>query len=307
MVNRTEEKVDLSVGSWKERQQQEWMYMPQATAWLWRPEKHEKGIRMLRGAMKTHGSQWSGKHSEGVHEDGQARYKLLQVEYGVPQKYQSPHEWMQGQIKDARHCLHHRCVSVWWYYDQIVRDTPGFVNDFAFPSRPNQQTQGSQPFQQKQNHQQHQRPRGFKHNQHAQPPPYDNMKLNLADEAAHQRQLSLRHLEPEPHKDMFDIDDKAELYDNQMTQEHKKLLGNWQFEIRRIKGGDTSKRYKETRAKVIEAAASNYEKYQDLSHPGIPYFLYTVKRPWSTGFGRANLAYDDDQVYYNYAKWNQHE
>jgi hypothetical protein len=57
MVNRTEENVDLSVGVWKEKLQQEWMYMPQATAWPWRPEKHEKSIRMLRGAMKAHGTQ----------------------------------------------------------------------------------------------------------------------------------------------------------------------------------------------------------------------------------------------------------
>jgi hypothetical protein len=226
-----------------------------------------------------------------VHEDGQAAYKLLQVGYKVPQKYQKPHEWMQGHIKVARHCLLHRCVSVWWYYDQIVRDTPGFVNNFA----PRQQKQGSQQFQQKPNHQHHrQQQRGFKHNQ---PPPYDNMQINLAEEAAHQRQLLLHHLEPEPHEDMFDIDGQAEMYDNQMPQEQKRSFGDWQFEIRRIKGGDTSKYYKEMRAQVIEAAASNYEKHQGLNHPDIPDFLYTVKQPWSAGFGRANLAYDEDQVY----------
>jgi hypothetical protein len=51
------------------------------------------------------------------------------------------------------------------------------------------------------------------------------------------------------------------------------------------------------RAQAIDAAAANYEKYQDLGHPEIPDFLYTVKQPWSAGFGRANLAYDEDQVY----------
>ena len=80
LVNRTEQNVDLSVGVWKERLQQEWMYMPQATAYPWLPEKHEKSIRMLRGAMKAHGTQWLGSRSDGVHEDGQAAFKLLQVE-----------------------------------------------------------------------------------------------------------------------------------------------------------------------------------------------------------------------------------
>jgi hypothetical protein len=292
MVNRTEECVDLSVGVWKETLQQEWMYMPQATAYPWKTGKHEKSIRMLRGAMKTHGDKWKGSQSNGVHEDGQAAYKLLQVEYHMPQKYQPPQEWMEGHIKDSRHCLHYRCVSVWWYYDQIVRDTPGFVNNFAPNSRASrQQKQGSQSSQQKPNRQHH------RQQHHRQPPQYDNMQINLAEEAAHQRQLSLHHLEPEPHDDMFDIDGQAEMYDNQMPTQQKRLLGDWQFEIRRIKSGDTSKYYKETRAQAIEAAAANYEKYQDLGHPGIPDFLFTVKQPWSAGFGRANLAYDEDQVY----------
>jgi hypothetical protein len=131
MVGLSEPNIDLSVGCWKELLQQERTYMPESTTWPWKPGKHEKNVQMLRGAMKLHLTQWFGKNSVGVQEDGQAQYKLLQVEYNVPQRYQAPQDWLQGHLKDPRHCFHHRCVSVWWYYDQIVRDTPGFVNNFA--------------------------------------------------------------------------------------------------------------------------------------------------------------------------------
>jgi hypothetical protein len=62
------------------------------------------------------------------------------------------------------------------------------------------------------------------------------MQRNLAEEAANQRQLSLRHVEPEPFEDMFDLDSQAEMFDNQMTSEHKAKLRDWQRDIRLIKG-----------------------------------------------------------------------
>jgi hypothetical protein len=72
-------------------------------------------------------------------------------------------------------------------------------------------------------------------------------KRNLADEAANQRQLSLQHIEPEPFEDMFDHDSQAEMFDNQMTPEHKAKLRYWQREIRLIKGGHASKAYNDER------------------------------------------------------------
>ncbi len=55
------------------------------------------------------------------------------------------------------------------------------------------------------------------------------MQRNLAKEAANQRQLSLRHIGPEPFEDMFDLDNQAEMFDNQMTSEHKTKLRDWQL------------------------------------------------------------------------------
>ncbi len=104
------------------------------------------------------------------------------------------------------------------------------------------------------------------------------MQRNLADEAANQRQLSLQHIEPEPFENMFDLDSQAEMFDNQMTPEHKKKLMDWKSDIRRIKGGHTSKAYKDERTRTIEAAAAHYEKHQDKNHKSIPDFLFTVKQ-----------------------------
>jgi hypothetical protein len=123
------------------------------------------------------------------------------------------------------------------------------------------------------------------------------MQRNLAEDAANQRQLSLRHIEPEPFEDMFNLDNQAEMFDNQMTSEHKTKLRDWQSDIRRIKGGHASKAYNNERTRTIEAAAAHYEKHQDKNHKSIPDFLYTVKQPWSAGMGQANLRYDEDQVY----------
>jgi hypothetical protein len=99
-------------------------------------------------------------------------------------------------------------------------------------------------------------------------------------------------------EDMFDIDDQTALYNNKMSGEMHNQMRDWNFEMKRIKGEDTSKFYKETRAKIIDTAVIvNYEKHKDKNHESIPDFLYTVPQPWSSGFGPANLAYDEDQVY----------
>jgi hypothetical protein len=70
MVGLPEPNIDLSVGCWKELLQQERIYMPESTTWPWKPGKREKNVRMLRGAMKLHLTQWFGKNSVGVQEDG---------------------------------------------------------------------------------------------------------------------------------------------------------------------------------------------------------------------------------------------
>ncbi len=49
---------------------------------------------------------------------------------------QEPNEWLKNQKSPPTpdHCQHFRCVSVWWwYYDQLVRDTPRFIHDFQPP------------------------------------------------------------------------------------------------------------------------------------------------------------------------------
>jgi hypothetical protein len=65
-----------------------------------------------------------------------------------------------------------------------------------------------------------------------------------------------------------------------MPEDQKRVMKDLLFEVQRIKGGNasTTKHYRDTRAKIIEAAAAAYEK--NRNSPQIPDYLIPVKTPW---------------------------
>ena len=128
-----------------------------------------------------------------------------------------------------------------------------------------------------------------------QRPQYTAIQENIAAAAAVQRQLALNHYDPEPHEDMDDLDDWDIHYDELLHPDHRGQIKDLTREIKRIKQRDTSKSYNEKRTQVIRDAVTAYNL--DRNSPRIPAFLLNVTPPWSSGYGQANDAYDQDKVF----------
>jgi hypothetical protein len=230
---------------------------------------------------------WNSYQSEGIHEDLHPRFQYLQTTFNILKHYENPDKWLPRQHRDPGHCLTHRCVSVWWYYDQAMRDIPGFGENST--SRNKSTHVGTT------NNQQNNQPQwGIQHNQPPQPQ-YTAIQENIAEAAAVQRQLSLRHHDPEPHEDMDDLDSWDIHYDDMLPPEQRNMLSDMLFEIRRIKQRHPSKRYTDTRTSIIDKAEA--ARQLDRNSPQIPDYLYTIKTPWSSGYGQANDAYDQHKIF----------
>jgi hypothetical protein len=194
-------------------------------------------------------------------------------------------EWLKNHLIHQDHCQHFRCVSVWWYYDQLVRDTPGYIYDFQLPRdqtgyqsnrRPNFQQDPNRPSNKFNRLQPHQ----------STDSTWTPIQLNLADEAETQRPIMINRTAPEPHEELLDTEEWETFYDDKMPEDQNKIMKDLLFEIKQIKGGNatTNKHYRDTRSKTIEAAAAAYEK--DRNSPQIPDYLLPIKTPWSSGYGR---------------------
>jgi hypothetical protein len=245
---------------------------------------NESHLRQLSSALKDHFVGWASYQNEGIHEDRHGRFKFLQAAFNIPKWYENPDRWYHNQQRNGRHCLKYRCVSVWWYYDQAMRDIPGFQqNETKSTTRTIQQTTRSTQPQW-----------GVPQNQ-IQRPRYTAIQENIAEAAAIQRKLSLNHYNPEPHEDMDDLDEWDIHYDEMLHPDHRDQIADLTREIKRIKQRDTSKSYNEKRTQVIRdaVAASNL----DRNSPRIPAFLLNVPTPWSSGCGQANEAYDQDKIF----------
>ncbi len=119
-------------------------------------------LKQLSSALKNHLVWWNNYQSEGIHEDLHPRFQYLQATFNIPKHYENPDNWPPRQHRDAGHCLTHRCVSVWWYYGQAMRDIPGFGDNTT--ARNNSTLKGTT------NNQHHNQPRwGIQHNQSPQP------------------------------------------------------------------------------------------------------------------------------------------
>ena len=279
---RSEEHINESVGAWKRMLQDQKRYVPET------PDPNsatnESHLRQLSSALKDHFVGWASYQNEGIHEDRHGRFKFLQAAFNIPKWYENPDRWYHNQQRNGRHCLKYRCVSVWWYYDQAMRDIPGFQqNETKSTTRTIQQTtRSTQPKW------------GVPQNQ-IQRPQYTAIQENIAEAAAIQRKLSLNHYDPEPHEDMEDLDDWDIHYDEMLHPDHRGQIEDLTREIKRIKQRDTSKSYNEKRTQVIRdaVAASNL----DRNSPRIPAFLLNVPTPWSSGYGQANDAYDQDKIF----------
>ena len=273
--NRTEQQVDLSVGHWKQALQKQALYIPELPP---RRDSHESNIKRLRAAMKNHTRGWSrwARKDEGIHHDKHSMYEQMQNIYRIPSIYQEPIVWLQNHLEHPDHCQHFRCVSVWWYYDQLVRDTPGFIHNFKppedHPNRPSNQVNRSTSST------------------------WTPIQINLAEEAEAQRPLLINRTMPEPHEDLRDTEEWDTFYDDKMPEDQKRIVKDLLFEVQRIKGGNasTNKHYRDTRARIIDAAAAAYEK--DRNSPQIPDYLIPVKTPWSSWEGHARMAYDQHMV-----------
>jgi hypothetical protein len=123
-------------------------------------------------------------------------------------------------FRDKDHCLRFRCVSVWWYYDQIVRDTPGFIHNLKRARGPIFQPQGNKTINR------HQTPNSTS--------TWSPMQLNIADEAERQRQLMINRTAPESHEDMVDIEEWDTFYDDKMRQDQKRIIVDLLYEVNRI-------------------------------------------------------------------------
>ncbi len=93
---------------------------------------------------------------------------------------------------------------------------------------------------------------------------------------------------------MADLDDWDIHYDDLMPAEHRSQVVELQHEIRRIKGGCPSKVYRDRRTFTINTAEAI--RQDDANSPQIPLFLFNVKAPWSSGFGQANIAYNQFKI-----------
>jgi hypothetical protein len=121
---RTEEQVNRSVGTWKKTLQDEGRYLSESETLD--EGQRESYLKQLSSALRNHFTWWVSYVSEGLHEDRHTQFKWLQAAFNTPKYYESPERWLQNHLRDAKHCLTHRCVSIWWYYDQAMRDIPGF-------------------------------------------------------------------------------------------------------------------------------------------------------------------------------------
>jgi hypothetical protein len=170
-----------------------------------------------------------------------------------------------------------------------MRDIPGFGENSRSTSagRNTNQRNNQQTFQPLWRNQ---------HNQHNQPPQprYSAIQENIAEAAAVQRQLSLHHHAPEPHEDMDDLDSWDIQYDNLMPPEQRSTLTNLMHEIKQIKQQHPSKIYTNKRTASIDRAEA--ARQLDRNSPQIPYYLFNVTPPWSSGYGQANSAYDQHKI-----------
>ena len=80
-----------------------------------------------------------------------------------------------------------------------------------------------------------------------------------------------------------------------MLPEHRSQVADLMNEIKRIKQRNPSKIYTDKRTRIINDAAA--ARKRDKNSPQIPLFLFGVKEPWSSGYGQANDAYDQDKIY----------
>jgi hypothetical protein len=157
-----------------------------------------------------------------------------------------------------------------------VRDTPGFIHNFKPPSdRPNRP---SNQFNR------------------STDSTWTPIQINLSEEAEAQRPLLINRTMPKPHEELRDTEEWDTFYDDRMPEDQKRIMKDLLLEVQRIKGGNasTNKHYRDTRARIIEAAAAAYEK--DRNSPQIPDYLIPVKTPWSSGGGHARLAYDQQII-----------
>jgi hypothetical protein len=116
------------VGAWKKALQARGSYLPESKAL--NGDMHESYLKQLFLALRNHFTWWCSHQNEGIHEDKHAQFfKFLQATFNIPKRYENPNHWLPNQQKDANHCLDYRCVSVWWYYDQAMRDIPGFQDN----------------------------------------------------------------------------------------------------------------------------------------------------------------------------------
>ena len=136
--HRTEEHINQSVGAWKKKLQDQGRYLPESGTLS--EETRASNLRQLSSALKSHFTWWASYQNEGVHEDRHRMFKFLQATFNIPKRYENPDHWYPNQQKNALHCIDYRCVSVWWYYDQAMRDIPGFQhNETRSTTRTNQQ------------------------------------------------------------------------------------------------------------------------------------------------------------------------
>ena len=165
-------------------------------------------------------------------------------------QYENPDLWYPNQQRSALHCLDKRCVSVWWYYDQLMRDIPGFQhNETQSTTRTNQP--GKQP-------------RWGVPQKQLQRPQYTALQENIADAAAIQRQLALHHYAPEPNEDMDDLDSWDIHYDGLMPLEHRQQVADLLQEIKRIKQRNVSKIYTDKQQRRGDATRTR-RKYRCFS------------------------------------------
>jgi hypothetical protein len=274
------------MGSWKAALQAKGRYTPEATASTGTRESH---MKQLASALKNHLTWWNNYLNEGIHEDLHPRFQYLQATFNIPREYENPDEWLPHHHSDPEHSLTHRCVSVWWYYDQAMQDIPGFGEN-------NRSTSAGRNTNQHNNQPTFQPLWGNQHNQHNQPPQprYSAIQENIAEAAAAQRQLSLHHHAPKPHADMDDLDSWDIHYDDLMSPEQRSTLTDLTHEIKRIKQQHPSKIYTGKRTAIINRAEA--ARHLDRNSPQIPYYLLNFTPPWSSGYGQANGAYDQHKI-----------
>jgi hypothetical protein len=285
--HRVEGHINQSVGAWKKKLQDRGDYLPESETLS--EGARESYLKQLSSALKNHFSWWVSHQCEGVHEDMHRQFKFLQATFKIPKHYENPDLWLPHHQENANHCLDFRCVSVWWYYDQAMRDIPGFQDNSTRQQRSTMRTTSSRT------NQQHNQPSwGAPQNQHRQTR-YSAIQENIAEAAAAQRQLALHHYDPEPHEDMDDLDSWDIHYDDLMLPDQRSQVKDLLHEIKRIKQHHPSKIYTDKRTRIINNAEE--ARSLDRNSPQIPHFLFNVKTPWSSGYGQANDAYDQHKIH----------